>query len=54
VDADPRHFFAPPYVGKAGWLGVRLDTGLDWVVIADLIRQAHSITGVKKKRRPLL
>ena len=53
VKADPKHFFVPPYVGKGGWLGVRLDSGLDWSVIADLLRQAHSITGVKKKR-PLL
>jgi hypothetical protein len=50
VEADPRHFFVPPYVGKAGWLGIRLDSGLAWSTIADLLRQAHQITGVKKKR----
>jgi hypothetical protein len=27
VAADPKHFFVPPYVGKAGWLGIRLDRG---------------------------
>ena len=26
----PRQFFVPPYVGHRGWLGVRLDRGLDW------------------------
>src|SRR5256885_12336446 len=30
VDADPDKFFRPPYVGHRGWLGVRLDRGLDW------------------------
>lgn len=50
VAADPRHFFVPPYVGKAGWLGVRLDSGLSWGTIADLLRQAHEITGLKGKR----
>lgn len=51
VAADPEHFFVPPYVGKAGWLGVRIDRGLDWKVIGDLVRQACEITGVKKSRR---
>jgi len=50
VAADPRHFFIPPYVGKAGWLGVRLDSGLAWETIADLVRQANQMTGVKKRR----
>ena len=49
VEADPRHFFVPPYVGKSGWLGVRLDRGLSWETIADLLRQAHEMTGIKKK-----
>jgi hypothetical protein len=50
VAGDPKHFFVPPYVGKGGWLGVRLDSGLSWKVISDLIKQAHAITGVKRAR----
>jgi hypothetical protein len=50
VAAEPRHFFVPPYVGKAGWLGVRLDSGLAWTSIAELLRQAHAITGVRKRK----
>jgi hypothetical protein len=49
VAADPRHFFVPPYVGKSGWLGVRLDSGLSWKRIGELLRQAHAIAGVRKK-----
>lgn len=50
VSADPRHFFVPPYVGKGGWLGIRLDSGLAWTTIEDLLQQAHKVTGVKGKR----
>ena len=41
VAGDPKHFFVPPYVGTAGWLGIRLDSGLPWPVIAGLLRQAY-------------
>jgi len=40
-EAAPRHFFVPPYVGPRGWLGVRLDKGLSWRRIADLVREAY-------------
>ena len=29
VDAEPRRFFRPPYVGHRGWLGLRLDVEPD-------------------------
>jgi len=29
IGADPKRFFAPPYVGPKGWVGVRLDDGPD-------------------------
>jgi len=41
VEAEPRHFFIPPYVGPRGWLGVILDRGIDWRKIADLVREAY-------------
>ena len=41
VRAAPDRFFVPPYVGTAGWLGIRLDSGLPWPVIAGLLRQAY-------------
>ncbi len=50
VAADPKHFFVPPYVGKGGWLGVRLDSGLRWPVISDLVKQAHETTMLKARR----
>lgn len=41
VRAAPEHFFVPPYVGPRGWLGVILDRGLSWNVIARLVREAY-------------
>ena len=38
VEADPERFFVPPYVGYRGWLGMRLDRGLDWDELAGLPR----------------
>jgi hypothetical protein len=38
--ADGR-FFRPPYVGGRGWIGVRLDGGVDWAEIAELCTDAY-------------
>jgi len=40
-DAEPEHYFRPPYVGPRGWLGLNLDRGLSWSKIADLVRHAY-------------
>jgi len=42
VDADPDRFFVPPYVGHRGWLGVRLDRGLDWDELAGIAEDAYA------------
>jgi hypothetical protein len=42
VDADPEKYFRPPYVGRRGWLGVRLDRGLDWDELAGLAEDAYA------------
>ena len=42
VAADPERFFVPPYVGHRGWLGVRLDRGLDWDEIAGIAEDAYA------------
>ena len=38
--SDPERFFVPPYVGHRGWLGVRLDRGLDWNELAGIAEDA--------------
>ena len=42
TDADPEKFFIPPYVGHRGWLGVRLDRGLDWNELAGIAEDAYA------------
>ncbi len=48
VDADPERFFVPPYVGHRGWLGVRLDRGLDWNELAGTVEDAYAEVAPKK------
>jgi hypothetical protein len=42
VAADPDKFFVPPYVGHRGWLGVRLDCGLDWNELVGIAEDAYA------------
>ena len=42
VDADPEPFFVPPYVGHRGWLGVRLDRGLQWDELTGIAEDAYA------------
>jgi hypothetical protein len=42
VEADPDKYFVPPYVGYRGWLGVRLDRGLDWGELAGIAEDAYA------------
>jgi hypothetical protein len=42
VEADPDKFFVPPYVGHRGWLGVRLDRGVDWNELAGIAEDAFA------------
>ena len=42
VENDPEKFFVPPYVGHRGWLGVRLDRGIDWDELAGIVEDAFA------------
>ncbi len=48
VRAQPQRFFVPPYVGKSGWVGVRLDGRTGWKALAELLRDAYVMTAPKK------
>ncbi len=41
VDEEPHRFFVPPYVGHRGWVGVRLDTEVDWDEVAGIVEDAY-------------
>jgi hypothetical protein len=42
VASEPEKFFVPPYVGHRGWLGVRLDRGLDWEELTGIAEDAYA------------
>jgi hypothetical protein len=41
VYADPRRYFVPPYVGKRGWVGVRIDGRPSWKKVEQVVREAY-------------
>jgi hypothetical protein len=57
VEADPDRFFVPPYVGHRGWLGLRLDRGLEWDELAGIVEDAYAEVApaklVEAARRPV-
>jgi predicted DNA-binding protein (MmcQ/YjbR family) len=48
VGADPARFFVPPYVGRNGWVGVRLDGAVDWDELAGLVADSYRMTAPKR------
>jgi predicted DNA-binding protein (MmcQ/YjbR family) len=54
VSADSLNFFVPPYVGKGGWIGVRVDRTLPDATVIALVEQAYRTIAAKyapKRRR---
>lgn len=49
VSAHPRRYFVPPYVGSAGWVGLRLDQKkIDWSEVAELLISAYRLQAPRK------
>jgi hypothetical protein len=48
VATAPERFFRPPYVGARGWLGVRLDAGLDRAELEVICEDAFRTVAPKK------
>lgn len=48
IHEDADRYFAPPYVGPKGWVGIRLDRRPNWTIITDLIRDAYLLTAPKR------
>ncbi|MEU7879185.1 MmcQ/YjbR family DNA-binding protein [Microbispora bryophytorum] len=53
VAFDPERFFVPPYVGRNGWVGARLDAEQDWDEIAGLIEDSYRLIAPKRLVRLL-
>lgn len=41
VKMQPKIYFAPPYVGPRGWLGIQLDKGLGWAMVQEHVCDAY-------------
>ena len=48
VAYDPRRYFVPPYVGRAGWVGVYLDGRVPWAQVAALVEQSYRLVAPRK------
>jgi predicted DNA-binding protein (MmcQ/YjbR family) len=48
VSAAPDCFFAPPYVGPKGWIGVWLDGAVAWDDVAEFVRDSYRLVAPKK------
>jgi predicted DNA-binding protein (MmcQ/YjbR family) len=51
VKSDAKTFYVPPYVGPAGWIGVRLDKGVTWPAVASVVNDAYRVTLAKQQRK---
>ena len=48
--SDPRRFFIPPYMGKQGWVGVRLDYKVRWDELAAILKDGYLMSAPRKLR----
>lgn len=48
VQARPDVLFVPPYVGPAGWIGVRLDRDLAWSDIEKMLLAGYKMVAPKR------
>jgi hypothetical protein len=51
LQSDPENFFFPPYVGKAGWVGLRLDRSASWKTVQSIVRDAYAFTRAKARKK---
>lgn len=48
VNSDPKRFFIPPYMGKQGWVGVRIDRKVKWDELAAILNDGYLLSAPKK------
>ena len=48
IKAAPHRFFAPPYVGPSGWIGIWLDGNVPWAAVAELLGDGYRLTAPKR------
>ena len=50
VNSDPKRFFVPPYMGKKGWVGVRIDYKVKWDQTAAILKDGYLMSAPTKGR----
>ena len=50
IARSPERYFAPPYVGPSGWVGIRLDGAPDWADVAERLAHAHELAASTRLR----
>jgi predicted DNA-binding protein (MmcQ/YjbR family) len=50
IRSCPDTFFRPPYVGAKGWIGMRLDTRMDWDELTAILRDGYLLSAPVKLR----
>lgn len=54
VEQNPERFWVPAFVGRHGWIGIRLDLDEpDWDEIEEFVRDAWLLTAPKRLRTAL-
>jgi predicted DNA-binding protein (MmcQ/YjbR family) len=48
INSDADRFFAPPYVGPSGWVGMYVDRKPDWKILESIVRDAYCLTAPRK------
>jgi hypothetical protein len=47
--ADPHRFYLPRYLGRRGWVGLRLDLqDVDWGEVAELVADSYRLVAPKR------
>lgn len=47
VSGDPETFYAPPYVGPKGWIGITLDAHADLEYVTSLLEESYRLVAPK-------
>ncbi|HYL95958.1 MAG TPA: MmcQ/YjbR family DNA-binding protein [Terriglobales bacterium] len=49
VEAQPRRFYLPAYIGARGWVALRLDVGkIDWEEVRELLLSSYTLVAPKR------
>lgn len=48
IDMDPDVYYRPPYLGPSGWVGIRLDRGVDWELVEERLTQSWRLVAPRK------